>query len=1512
MKKRWISLLLVFAMVLGVVPVPTQAAMAPNDTLEIIDSGYCGTEGVNEDNVAWTLYSDGTLKLTGHGRMKDYSITNWTQSPWYGYRSRIKAVVAEGIENIGSIAFYGGDFKIESVTLGDSVQSVGWMAFTFTGTLKTVEFGTGIQRIEGDAFGQCGNLTTVTFPGSSLSYLSGNAFNSCSNLNAVHITDLDAWCNVEYETLQSNPLYYAKNLYLNGELVTEVTYPEGSQYVHGAAFANCKSLEKVTIPDGVQVIGPYAFFGCEKLNEISIADSVTLLDYEAFKNCTSLSSINLPNSLETIGGNAFYGCTALREITIPDNVTQIGNGAFQDCTALSSAILSNSLVSIGENAFRYCSSLECVIIPKTVTSVGKNAFYNCGSMESVVISDGVISIGDYAFHSCYNLKSVTIPNSVTSIGRAVFDSCNGLTSAIIGNGITSVSEYLFSGCSALTSVVIHDSVTTIGEWAFAGCSGLTGIEIPDSVISIGARAFAGCSGLTGIEIPDNIITLGTGVFMSCSGLTSVIIGNGITSISDALFNGCSALTSVNIPDTVTTIGSGAFGGCTSLSEVTIPDSVTTIGSSAFGACDSLISVVIPDGIAIINEYTFGRCSSLINVVIPDSVTAIESDAFSFCFKLENLVIPGSVTYIGDQAFLRCESLDRIVIPDGVTTIGEFAFSGCIELCYVIFSGDAPVFENGVFRGVTATAYYPANNPTWTADVMQDYGGTITWAPYDPAAGLPTPGKHSTIAELTTEDYLAFSAIAYKQMDLDGATVEQCLKEKNHWNKKWSTKFGFTYADLCKYIADWRIEHVTNLSSYDGFYAVIFTNDIGEAVVAYRGSKPLTSVDNVMTWDAYCDWLLNDLPLELGNNMGPQLDSAFSIYKDVLEIQPNREKIVLTGHSLGGAWADTVSAYSGIRAVTFNSVSILDVLFKEEAERMAETFDGVDLWAFLDHTNKNDILAGMFEHYFSTEMKPYVSHKGNIIVDVDYLGGLIGSVIGALMAGPGGVVVGGVIGSTADEIAACHGMESLVVSGANGDVKMSAAEDSFIPLGKITNYMLTKNHSIDLGTSRSNTINESMTALVSRTSYGGAGDDNIITSVRSDTIIGGPDDSFDVLDGGWGDDTYIYWIGDGYDKIWDTSGMDTLKICGAPAASSITSKINDDTDMVDIYCNGQMIASIYRKNRHNTNNTFLVSCDGAIRNITSDLLVAKYSASLRIGCPVNVEVLDPDGNVVHTLTDGEVGTWYTDYGNFYVFEEENGEYGKVLDLVEGYTARIVGAGEGTMDVTYQVPVDGELTEPVSVSNVPVTEELIATVEENEEGDVYLIVDSDGDGETDSEKKLYAECPFEDVTSSDYYYEPVLWAVDEGITDGVTETEFAPEDTCKRSQVVTFLWRAAGEPKAASRNNPFVDVKSTDYFYEAVLWAVEKGITDGMDETHFEPDGVCNRSQVVTFLYRTFGEPPVGSAANPFTDVPSHKWYATPVLWAVKEGITDGVTETSFAPENPCTRGQVVTFLYRAYN
>ena len=118
-------------------------------------------------------------------------------------------------------------------------------------------------------------------------------------------------------------------------------------------------------------------------------------------------------------------------------------------------------------------------------------------------------------------------------------------------------------------------------------------------------------------------------------------------------------------------------------------------------------------------------------------------------------------------------------------------------------------------------------------------------------------------------------------------------------------------------------------------------------------------------------------------------------------------------------------------------------------------------------------------------------------------------------------------------------------------------------------------------------------------------------------------------------------------------------------------------------------------------------------------------------------MDVDGNAVFTLKDGEVGSWYTDYGNFYVFEEENGEYGKVLDLVEGYEARIVGVGEGTMDISYQIPVDGELSEPVTVEDIPVTDSMIATIEAKQNGRVYLEVDADGNGTVDKNYQLCKE-------------------------------------------------------------------------------------------------------------------------------------------------------------------------------
>ena len=173
---------------------------------------------------------------------------------------------------------------------------------------------------------------------------------------------------------------------------------------------------------------------------------------------------------------------------------------------------------------------------------------------------------------------------------------------------------------------------------------------------------------------------------------------------------------------------------------------------------------------------------------------------------------------------------------------------------------------------------------------------------------------------------------------------------------------------------------------------------------------------------------------------------------------------------------------------------------------------------------------------------------------------------------------------------------------------------------------------------------------------------------------------------------------------------------------------------------------------------------------------------------------------------------------------------------------------------------------------------------------------------------AESPFTDVPKGSYYEEAVNWAVAQGITAGTTATTFSPNNPCTRAQAVTFLWRAAGSPAPQSHAMPFTDVAEGSYYHDAVLWAVENGITKGTSDTAFSPNATCTRGQIVTFLWRSQKSPAAGSV-NPFTDVAADAYYANAVLWAAENGVTSGTTGTTFSPNDNCTRAQIVTFLFR---
>ncbi len=322
------------------------------------------------------------------------SVTNIGESAFSGCTGLTSVTIPNSVTSIGDHAFSNCS-RLTNVTIGNSVTSIGSGAFSSCTGLTSVTIPNSVTSIGRDAFRFCSGLTSVTIP-NGVTSIGSDAFYGCRSLTSVHISDLSAWCNIEFDDYDANPLYYAKNLYLNGELLTDLVIPDGVTKIKGWAFYYYTGLTSVTIPNSVTSIGE-----------------------SAFKYCDGLTSVTIPNSVTSIGNEAFYDCSGLTSITIPNSVTSIGEGAFYYCRGLTSVHISD--LSAWCNIEFGSNDANPLLHAKT-----KNLYLNGELLTNLIIPDGVTKIKSWVFYNCSGLTSVTIPNSVTSIEDYAFYDCSGL------------------------------------------------------------------------------------------------------------------------------------------------------------------------------------------------------------------------------------------------------------------------------------------------------------------------------------------------------------------------------------------------------------------------------------------------------------------------------------------------------------------------------------------------------------------------------------------------------------------------------------------------------------------------------------------------------------------------------------------------------------------------------------------------------------------------------------------------------------------------------------------------------------------------------------------------------------------------------------------------------------------------------------------------------------------------------------------------------------------------------
>lgn len=520
---------------------------------------------------------------------------------------------------VGNTTYWRNYFVVSQVTIGDEVEVLP-AGFLARSRIESVTIPNSVKTIGDYAFYECDSLTGLVIP-ESVQNIGACSVAYCEKLNSLVVgkglTGLDEssfeglWSLTE---LTWNP----KHCEANGSLswsynIDELTIGEEVEVIPNN-FLYASGIRSLVIPASVKSIGANAFFVHDSLETIVVdpANSV----YDSRNNCNIL--------FKTANDSIILTC---KNSILPNGITEISDYAFYRNNSLTTFDVPSTVVRIGKYAFSDCDSLVSLTIPDGVTTIGEYCFSGCDNLESVELPDALTEISEGLLSNCPKLKRVNIPNSVSAIGYAAFQQCRSLEHITLPEGIPAIQGYTFWNCTSLEEITIPNSVTSIGYDAFNGCSSLTEIFIPSQVRSIGSEAFARCKSLASITVD-----AGNTVYDSRDNCNAII-----KTANNTLMLGCK---NTVIPQTVTTIASYSFQGCADLKNISIPDGVTSIEYYAFYGCSGLKSITIPASVKTIGSYAFYNCTGVTTVTSKRTTPpTLNYRALETCYNRAVLRVP---------------------------------------------------------------------------------------------------------------------------------------------------------------------------------------------------------------------------------------------------------------------------------------------------------------------------------------------------------------------------------------------------------------------------------------------------------------------------------------------------------------------------------------------------------------------------------------------------------------------------------------------------------------------------------------------------------------------------------------------------------------------------------------------------------------------------------------------------------------------------------------------------------